>query len=144
MIYQHVNKSTSMLSLATSHIAHKCNQLNYVALPISMSRSKSIIFLNSPKIKLFLQKNAKFSCAGGSAPRPPCLRPLGALPLDSQNIPPIANFWLRACSQFNYTNKFISTVSALFWCHFQQTVKTHAIYIQIMIEMKNKTQTYVV
>ena len=31
-------------------------------------------------MKLFLQKNAKFSSAGGSAPRPPCLRRLGALP----------------------------------------------------------------
>ena len=36
-------------------------------------------------MKLFLQKNAKFSSAGGSAPRPP------------QTAPPIANFWLRAC-----------------------------------------------
>ena len=26
---------------------------------------------NSPKMKLFLQKNAKFSSAGGKAPRPP-------------------------------------------------------------------------
>ena len=34
---------------------------------------------NSPKMKLFLQKNAKFLSAGGSAPRPPCLRRLGAL-----------------------------------------------------------------
>ena len=54
------------------------------ALPISKPRFKSIIFnQNSPKIKLFLQKNAKFSsawglpsnpqppAAGGFAPRPP-------------------------------------------------------------------------
>ena len=33
-------------------------------------------------MKLFLQKNAKFSSAGGSAPRPPCLCWLGALPSD--------------------------------------------------------------
>ena len=33
-----------MLSLATFHIAHECNQLNHVALPISMPRFKSIIF----------------------------------------------------------------------------------------------------
>ena len=45
-------------------------------------------------MKLFLQKNAKFS----SASRPPCLRRLGALPPDPQNSPPIANFWLRACT----------------------------------------------
>ena len=76
-------------------------------------------------MKLFLQKNAKFSSAGGSAPRPPCLRRLGALPPNPQppaaggfaprpplasggwglrpqtpqTAPPIANFWLRACSQ---------------------------------------------
>ena len=37
-----------------------------------MARFKSIIFYQySPKIKLFLKKNAKFSYAGGSAPRPP-------------------------------------------------------------------------
>ena len=41
------------------------------ALPISKPRFKSIIFnQNSPKIKLFLKKNAKFSSAGGSATRP--------------------------------------------------------------------------
>ena len=78
-----------MLSLATSHIAHYCNQLNHVVLPISMPRFKSIIcYYNNPKINLFLQKNAKFSSAGGSAPRPPCLRRLGALLPDPQ--PPAA------------------------------------------------------
>ena len=35
-------------------------------------------------MKLFLRKNAKFSSAGGSAPRPPCLRRLGALPPNPQ------------------------------------------------------------
>ena len=72
MIYQYVNKGTAMLSLATSHIVHICNQLNHVTLPIPMPRFKSIIFYeNSSKIKLFLQKKAKFSSAWGSAPRPP-------------------------------------------------------------------------
>ena len=33
---------------------------------------------------LFLQKNAKFSIAGGSATRPPVLRQLGDLPPDPQ------------------------------------------------------------
>ena len=37
----------------------------------------------SPKIKLFLQKNAKISSAGGLAPRPPCLPRQGALPPDA-------------------------------------------------------------
>ena len=55
------------------------------ALPISKPRFKALFFnQNSPKMKLFLQKNSKFSSAGGSAPRPPCLRRLGALPLTSQ------------------------------------------------------------
>ena len=35
-------------------------------------------------MKLFLQKNAKFSSAGGSALRPPCLQRLGALPPNPQ------------------------------------------------------------
>ena len=39
-------------------------------------------------MKLFLQKNEKFLSAGGKAPRPPCLRRLGALPLNPQ--PPAA------------------------------------------------------
>ena len=41
-----------------------------------MARFKSIIFYQySPKIKLFLKKNAKFSSAGGGAPRPPKQHP---------------------------------------------------------------------
>ena len=47
-------------------------------------------------MKLFLQKHAKFSSAGGKALRPPCLWRLGAEPPDPPNSPPIANFWLRA------------------------------------------------
>ena len=58
-----------MLLLATSHIAHLCNQLKHFALLISMPRFKSNIFYQkSAKIKLFLQKNAKLSSARGSAP----------------------------------------------------------------------------
>ena len=58
------------------------------AQPISMPRFKSIIFYqNSSKIKLVLQKNAKFSSAGDSAPRPPCLWRLGSLPLDPPKQP---------------------------------------------------------
>ena len=54
-----------------------------------MPRFKSLIFYqNSSKIKLFLQKKAKFSSAGGSTPTLPCLRRLGALPPDPQ--PPAA------------------------------------------------------
>ena len=86
MTYQQVNKKTAMVSLTTSHIAHKCNQLNHVALPISLLRFKNIIFYyNSPKLSYFCKKNAKFSSAGGSAPRPPRLGRLGALPPDTQS-----------------------------------------------------------
>ena len=68
------------------------------ALPISMLRFKSIIFYqNSPRIKLLLQKNAKFFSAGGSAPK--TLVPLAAgdfAPRPPKHPPPIANFWLHA------------------------------------------------
>ena len=53
MIYQQENKRTAMLSLATSPIAHYCNQLNHVTLQISMPRFKiqfnSIYFPNATK-----------------------------------------------------------------------------------------------
>ena len=58
------------------------------ALPISKPRFKNIIFnQNSPKMKLFLQKNAKFSSAGGNAPRPPRLRRL--CPQTPKTAPPL-------------------------------------------------------
>ena len=62
-------------------------------LPISMPCFNSIIFFIKIALKLsyFLQKNAKISSAGGTAPRPLCLRRLGALPPDSQNSPPMRN-----------------------------------------------------
>ena len=79
-----------------------------LALPISKPRFKSIIYYqNSPEITLFLQKNAKFSSAGGSAPDlvPPAA---GALFPDPQNSPLIANFWLCACMQSS-SAKVVST-----------------------------------
>ena len=64
----------TILSLATSHIAYLCNQFNSLIMfapPISMPRFKSIIFdQNSPKIKLFLQKNASFRSLGAPPPNP--------------------------------------------------------------------------
>ena len=52
------------------------------ALPINMQRCKRIIFFIkiALKISFFCKKNEKLSSAGGSAPRPPCLRRLGAFP----------------------------------------------------------------
>ena len=65
------------------------------ALPISKPRFKSINFQpNSPKMKLFLQKNAKFSSAGGLPPNPQPPAAGGEAP---KTAPPIVNFWLRAC-----------------------------------------------
>ena len=60
MIYQLVNKRTTILPLATSHIAiaHLCIQFNHgFVLLISMPRFKSINFYQDTgkaKIKLFL------------------------------------------------------------------------------------------
>ena len=55
------------------------------ALLISMPRFKSIIFCqNSPKIKLFLQKNAKLLSAWGFAPQTSSRWRLGASPLEPQ------------------------------------------------------------
>ena len=46
-------------------------------------------------MKLFLQKNAKFSSVGGFAPRPPLASGDWGLCLQT----PIANFWLRAWAE---------------------------------------------
>ena len=75
IIYQHLNKRTNILPLAISKIAHLCHQFNLVCHVL-----KTLFFNpNSPKMRLFLKKNSKFSRAGGSAPISPCLRRLGAL-----------------------------------------------------------------
>ena len=63
-----------------------------------MARFKSIIFYQySPKIKLLLKKNAKFSSAGGLAPRPPVASGgWGLRPQTPKTAPAIANFGLCA------------------------------------------------
>ena len=72
-----------ILPLATSQIAHLCNQLNHVSTAnIQCHVLKSISDHYSPKIKLFLQKNAKISNAWVTALEPPCLLRQGALPPD--------------------------------------------------------------
>ena len=50
-------------------------------------------------MKLFLQKNAKFSSAVGSAPDSRAPGGWGLRPQNAKHSPPIANFWLRACAQ---------------------------------------------
>ena len=113
-------------------------------LPISKHVLKALFFdQNSPKMKLFLKKIQNFRSAGGSVPRPPCLRQLGALPPNPQPLaaggfaprpplasggwglrpqtpkqpPPIANFWLSAWIQFGicpyYTWKSCESYIAL-------------------------------
>ena len=86
MIQLLVNKRTVVLSLATSHIAHLCNLLNHVALPIFVPRFKrNIFYQNSFKIKLFFAKKCKIFERWGLCPKTP------------ETVPSIANFWLRAC-----------------------------------------------
>ena len=72
-----------------------------------MPRFKSIIFYqNSPKIKFFLKKNAKFLSAVGSAPDSRTSGGWGLCPQTPKTVPPNANFWLRAwqlCTVPNYT-----------------------------------------
>ena len=93
MIYQHVNKRAKILPFAPFTLSIYVNSLIEFALPISMPRFKSIIcYQNSPKIKLFLKKKAKFSSAGGFAPRSPCLRRLAALPPHPQTQTPNCEF----------------------------------------------------
>ena len=95
-----------MLPLATAHIAYLCKQFDQVCSTNNFYATfESIIFYqNSPKIKLFLKKNAKFSGAGGSAPRPPCLRRLGAPPPDPHTQPPKADFCLRTRQLYTVYN----------------------------------------
>ena len=67
------------------------------AMPISMPPLKRIIFhQNSPKIKLFLQKNANFFSARSFARKPPCFLRREAPP-QTRKSDPIANLWLRIC-----------------------------------------------
>ena len=77
IIYQHLNKRTKISPLITSKLPIYATSLIMFALPISKPRLKSIIFFyqSSPKIKLFLQKNAKFLSAGDSAPISPTHSP---------------------------------------------------------------------
>ena len=69
MIYHLVNKTTEVLLLAISLIAHLCNQFNLVfALIISMPRSKRNNFVKTGlTLSFFFKKRSKFLSAGGSA-----------------------------------------------------------------------------
>ena len=69
-----------MLSLATSHIAHLCYQLNHVALPILYHVLKALFFIKiALKLSYFCQKMQNF-------------RALGAPLSDPQTQPPHCEF----------------------------------------------------
>ena len=75
-----------MLSLATSHIAHYCNQLNHDALPISMPRFKSIIFIKiALKLSYFCKKMQSFRAlvAPPQTPKTSPLRISGYAPVSA-------------------------------------------------------------
>ena len=130
IIYQHLNKRTKFFTI--SHLPNSniyATSLIMFALPISKPRFKGIIFFIKLGLKLscFCKKNAKFSSAGGSAPRSPCIWRLGALPpnplpLAAESFAPrppkqrpIANFWLRACvkpcNKADYCVTFMYSIS---------------------------------
>ena len=68
--YQHVNKRTKILPLATSHIY--ATSLFIFALPISMPRFKRIIYYqNIPKLGSFCKKKAKYFVCWGLRPQTP-------------------------------------------------------------------------
>ena len=110
MTYQHVNMRSKILPLAISNIAHLCNHFNHACTANFYATFKSINFYqNIPKIKLFLQKSAKFfvcwglrlktpvlSAARSFAPRPQASSGWGLPPPRPPKQPPIANFCQRA------------------------------------------------
>ena len=82
MIYHHVNKRTTMLSLATFHIAHYCNQLNHVGCQFLCHVLKALFFIIIVlKLSYFGKKMQNFR-ALGLRPQTPCLQRLGALSPD--------------------------------------------------------------
>ena len=103
-----------------------------------MPHFKSIIFYqHSPKTKLFSKKNANFSGAGGSAPRPRACGGWGLCPQTSISLwqlgaqtpkpaPSISNFWLHTCSVFPISAKkcekceIFSGIFALKFCEFRR------------------------
>ena len=84
-----------MLSLATSHIAHQCNQLNHDAQPILCHVLKALFF-NKIALELsYFAKTCKIFERWGLRPQTPRIAPF------------FANFWQRACMSANKL-KFIS------------------------------------
>ena len=86
IIYQHLNKRTNILPLASSQIAHLCHQFNHVCTAnFNATFWKHYFWIKiALKWSYFCKTNAKIL----SAARPPCLRQLGALPPNPQ--PPAA------------------------------------------------------
>ena len=92
----------TMVLLATSHIAHKCNQLNHVTLPISMLRFKTLLSIKiALKLSYFCKKKLQNFRALGTPPTDPrdsggrglcpqtsSLRKLGLRPQTPKLAPP--------------------------------------------------------
>ena len=92
MIYQHVNQRTKILPLATSLIAHLCNQLNHVCTANFYATLSITFYQNIPQIKLILQKNSKFFVCWGLRSQSPVPSAAGGFAPDPQNSSPIADF----------------------------------------------------
>ena len=79
-----------MVSLATSHIARKCNQLNHVALPISMPRFKGIIFIKiAPKLSYICKKMQNLRAMGAPPTDPRASGGWGLCPQVPKTAPPL-------------------------------------------------------
>ena len=96
MIYQHVNKRTAMLLLATSHIAINATSWIMLRCQLLCHILKALFFIKRAlKRSYFCKKMQNFRALGAPPPDP---RASGGLGLRPQTASPIANFWLRACS----------------------------------------------
>ena len=65
MIYQHLNKRTKILPLATSHIAHSCNLFNHACTAKLRPRTPCLRRLEA------LPRDSQPPAGGDFAPRPP-------------------------------------------------------------------------
>ena len=89
IIYQHQTRELTFYHKPPPKYSIYATSLIMFALPISQPRLKALFWIKiALKWRYFCKKNAKFSNAGGSAPRSLCFRRLGTSPPDPQNSPP--------------------------------------------------------
>ena len=96
MIYQHVSTRTKILPLATSYIAHLCNQFNHVLKALIFIKIKFFLRKLPLKLRYFCKRNAnpRASCGCRLYPQPPVAG--GFAPRLLKHPLSIANFWLCA------------------------------------------------